>query len=71
MIYGLKFSDKNSVVRRRVSLRENRVCPGVEGELTLPSVSVTIFLRVLASVELLKDGGGFTTLSKVPVPSDT
>jgi hypothetical protein len=39
----------------------------MEGGLTLHS-SVTSFSRFLASVDLLKNGGRFT--SKVPVPSD-
>ena len=51
-----------------LSIREMRVCNGVKiGSRCLRSV--TIFLRVLASIELLKNGGRFTTLSKVPVPS--
>jgi hypothetical protein len=32
--------------------------------------SETIFLKVHASEELLKNGGQFTTLSTVPAPSD-
>src|SRR5580700_8812622 len=52
-----------------LSLRETRVCRGSKvSSRCLRSLSRS-FCGVLASVELLKNGGGFTTLSKVPVPS--
>ena len=53
-----------------LSLRETSVCRGSKvSSRCLRSLSRS-FCGVLASVELLKNGGGFTTLSKVPVPSD-
>ena len=57
------------IAQTGLSLRETRVCYGSKVSSRCLR-SVTIFLRVLASVELLKNGGRFTTLSKVPVPSD-
>ena len=48
---------------------ETRVCYGSKVSSRCLR-SVKIFCGILASVELLKNGGRFTTFSKVPVPSD-
>jgi|SRR5580704_7858096 hypothetical protein len=64
-----EFSGQNLVVRRGVSLRKTRVFYGSKVSSRCLR-SVMVFCRVLASVELLKNRGRFTTPSKVPVPSD-
>ena len=64
----LRMRDKlrwNLVVRRDCHLGKRQLLR-FESELTVPSLYDDL-LRALASVELLKNGGRFTTPGKVPV----